>query len=156
MRPLEVQVLSYLEIRRIVFLEGLKSSACTSLSGEPWFSLILLAPGAKEAMLSWQPAVLIWPFRIFCVCIRISFLSSEWLRTCARQPCADVALTPALTQPPTFLPSFLGELANKSWPRRLRCAGPLGKWMGENIWMPDRCLISRFLVYFTSLRTNSS
>lgn len=49
---------------------------------------------------------------MFCVFTHIYFLSIEQLKTCASQPRADVAPTSALTHPPTFLPSFPGELAN--------------------------------------------
>jgi len=91
------------------------------------------------------------------VCVNVCVFLVVSNRTCASQPCAAVAPTPALTHFPS-LPSFRGELANKRQPRRVCCSGSglLGRWMGENIWMPDRCLIRHFLAYFTSLRTNSS
>lgn len=73
------------------------------------------------------------------VCVyrrRCIFFSSEQLRTCARQPCAAAAPAPALAHPPTFLPSFRGELANKRQPPCLCCSGngpPGGLDGGEHL-----------------------
>lgn len=82
-----------------------------------------------------------------CVCIPIYFLSSKRLKTCASQPCAGVVPTPALTHPPTFLPSIRPSLESRQT-NGTSTPVLLGERVGENIWMPDRCLIRRFFSIF--------